>query len=287
MNTSDLIGSAALAGMLFAGGGCIGSPAAVAEPSSSGGGEAVADSNRSPAENATYEIEGRTITLVDGEAVEAPGSDLGGQGTYRYLGDEAIGDLNGDGRDDRAVILAFDPSGTGVFYYAAAVIAAPDGYGHAGTNGMLLGDRVAPQSLAIDDGVVTVGYADRLPGEPMTAAPTAGKSLRLRLADGRLVEIAGEGPGSGVVPGGPAIDGSQDQATVSGALSEAEAQAIAEAACIKGGEALAGGFYNAATGTWWFDANLNATKPGCRPACVVSEATGTAEVNWRCTGLLP
>jgi hypothetical protein len=70
------------------------------------------------------------------------------------------------------------------------------------------------------------------------------------------------------------------------ALLESEARAIAEKSCIKGGEALAGGVYNEITKTWWFDANLNATREGCNPACVVSEATKTAEINWRCTGLI-
>jgi hypothetical protein len=74
---------------------------------------------------------------------------------------------------------------------------------------------------------------------------------------------------------------------INSVLSEAEARLIAEKDCIKGGEALAVGVYNAGTKTWWFDANLNATKEGCNPACVVSEETNTAEINWRCTGALP
>jgi len=69
-------------------------------------------------------------------------------------------------------------------------------------------------------------------------------------------------------------------------FSEAEARVIAEATCIKGGESLTPGYYNEGTKTWWFDANLNATQPGCNPACVVSEETKTAEINWRCTGLI-
>jgi hypothetical protein len=72
-----------------------------------------------------------------------------------------------------------------------------------------------------------------------------------------------------------------------GTLTEQEARAIAEATCIKGGESLEPGYYNENSKTWWFDANLNATQEGCNPACVVSEETGTAEINWRCTGLLP
>lgn len=68
-------------------------------------------------------------------------------------------------------------------------------------------------------------------------------------------------------------------------LAEPAAKEIAEKSCIKGGEALSTGTYNPNTKTWWFDANLNATREGCHPACVVSQETKTAEINWRCTGL--
>jgi hypothetical protein len=70
-------------------------------------------------------------------------------------------------------------------------------------------------------------------------------------------------------------------------MTEAEARVIAEKSCIKGAEALGAGTYNSNSQTWWYDANLNATRPGCNPACVVSEQTKTAEINWRCTGLIP
>lgn len=41
--------------------------------------------------------------------------------------------------------------------------------------------------------------------------------------------------------------------------------------------------YNSNTYTWWIDLSLE--KEGCAPACVVSEDK-TAEINWRCTGLI-
>jgi len=70
-------------------------------------------------------------------------------------------------------------------------------------------------------------------------------------------------------------------------LTEAQAKSIAEQTCVKGGEALTSdGMYNENSKTWWFDANFNSTQPGCNPACVVSEETKTAEINWRCTGLI-
>jgi|GEM_PF-928413 len=71
-----------------------------------------------------------------------------------------------------------------------------------------------------------------------------------------------------------------------GNISETEAQDIAQKTCIKGGETLASGYYNENSKTWWFDANLNSTQKGCSPACVVNEETKTAEINWRCTGLI-
>lgn len=69
-------------------------------------------------------------------------------------------------------------------------------------------------------------------------------------------------------------------------MTEAEARAIAgQSACAEIGALKETAFFNANTGAWWID--LAADKPGCAPACVVDAAAGTAEVNWRCTGLLP
>ena len=42
---------------------------------------------------------------------------------------------------------------------------------------------------------------------------------------------------------------------------------------------------NSFTGTWWLDMDLD--RPGCNPACVLNIETGEAEINWRCTGVIP
>lgn len=55
--------------------------------------------------------------------------------------------------------------------------------------------------------------------------------------------------------------------------------------CLQEGSLKGEYFYNKNTKTWWFDLNID--KPGCNPACVVSEETQSAEINWRCTGLIP
>ncbi|MCP3682587.1 MAG: hypothetical protein GY861_07855, partial [bacterium] len=42
---------------------------------------------------------------------------------------------------------------------------------------------------------------------------------------------------------------------------------------------------NPDTGTWWIDLDID--KEGCNPACVVYIDDKTAEINWRCTGVIP
>ncbi|MBL8094677.1 MAG: hypothetical protein JNL73_10935, partial [Anaerolineales bacterium] len=51
----------------------------------------------------------------------------------------ALGDLNGDGADDAAVILTVDPDGTGVFYHLFVVLS--DGGAPAQAAEAFLGDR--------------------------------------------------------------------------------------------------------------------------------------------------
>lgn len=65
-----------------------------------------------------------------------------------------------------------------------------------------------------------------------------------------------------------------------------QAVAIAEeSACIIEGKLTETIYYNDYTRTWWID--MSADAPGCAPACVISEKTGAAQINWRCTGVIP
>lgn len=68
-------------------------------------------------------------------------------------------------------------------------------------------------------------------------------------------------------------------------LTLAEARKIADSSdCVANAELEDTYFYNPSTETWWIDLDLE--KEGCNPACVVDEETKTAEINWRCTGLI-
>lgn len=67
-------------------------------------------------------------------------------------------------------------------------------------------------------------------------------------------------------------------------FSEAEAIALGSK-CAEEGSLKEESFCNQDTGTWWLD--LEVEKEGCNPACVVNVVTKEAEINWRCTGLIP
>jgi len=76
-----------------------------------------------------------------------------------------------------------------------------------------------------------------------------------------------------------------EEPCVEGSITLDEARAIAEAsACMDEGNLSGAQMYNENTRTWWFDMDI--VKAGCAPACVVDEAAKSAEINWRCTGLI-
>lgn len=69
-----------------------------------------------------------------------------------------------------------------------------------------------------------------------------------------------------------------------------EALEIAKSSeCAEKGDLTDNYMYNENTKTWWIDLDMKEEfkKEICNPACVVSEDTKTAEINWRCTGVLP
>lgn len=141
--------------------------------------------------NAAYLIENQNVVLVNGvsEIQAVPGS--ASKITTRIFGNEARGDLNGDGAEDVAFILTQDSGGSGTFYYAVVALKTADGY--KGTNGVLLGDRIAPQTTEMRNGEVIVNYAERKPGEPMTAQPSVGISKYLKVQGTELAEVPGKG----------------------------------------------------------------------------------------------
>ena len=139
--------------------------------------------------NATYIINGQPVTLSNGlsEVEATPGSAT--KIITRYFGNEVKHDLNGDGREDVIFLLTQETGGSGIFYYVVAALNTPKGF--IGSQAYFLGDRIAPQTTEMDEGVTAMGtkrqnvivvnYAVRLPGEPFTTQPSLGKSTWLKL----------------------------------------------------------------------------------------------------------
>lgn len=134
--------------------------------------------------NTSYKIDGKVVKLTDGynESEVAPGSAT--KIITRYFGNELIADLDGDGDNDVAFVITQETGGSGTFYYAVA--AQNTGNGYIGSDGYLLGDRIAPQTTNMSTNsrhknVVVFNYADRAPGEPMSANPSYGVSVYLKI----------------------------------------------------------------------------------------------------------
>jgi len=151
----------------------------VLNSSPSGSGEKNADvSLVADYKNGWYTVAGTSVHLVNGvsKIPAAPGSTS--MITTQYFGNEVVADIDKDGDDDVAFIMTQDGGGSGIFFYLVGAIKEENGY--RGTQAVLIGDRIAPQTTEFRDGLVIVNYADRAPGEAMAALPSIGKSLYLK-----------------------------------------------------------------------------------------------------------
>ncbi len=77
--------------------------------------------------------------------------------------------------------------------------------------------------------------------------------------------------------------GSSSSQQICGTMWYNEALEIAKSSCTAEWNLASTYMCNDNSNTWWFDMDIS--KDGCAPACVVDTKTGTAEINWRCTGL--
>lgn len=136
-----------------------------------------------------YTIEGKRVQLTDGYAETEISSGSASKTITRYFGNEVAHDLNEDGREDIAFLLTQEKGGSGIFFYLVAALNMPNGY--IGSEAFFLGDRIAPQTTRLDEGdavegrkrknVIVVNYAEHAAGEPVTARPSVGKSIWLKL----------------------------------------------------------------------------------------------------------
>ncbi len=134
--------------------------------------------------NGSYTIDGTRVELKNGVSIveAAPGSAT--KIETRYFGNDLVTDLNNDGREDVVFWVTQNTGGSGTFFYVVAALNTEDGY--VGSDGYLTGDRIAPQTINLSTNprhknVIVANFAERAPGEPMTARPSVGKSVYLKI----------------------------------------------------------------------------------------------------------
>jgi hypothetical protein len=90
----------------------------------------------------------------------------------------AIGDLNGDGMDDAAVVIGINTGGTGVFEYVVGVLSQDGQPVQAGY--AYIDDRAVINNLNIADGEIILDTLKHAPNDPM-CCPTQPVTETLRL----------------------------------------------------------------------------------------------------------
>ncbi|MFH1054997.1 MAG: Kazal-type serine protease inhibitor family protein [Candidatus Altiarchaeota archaeon] len=140
-----------------------------------------------------------------------------------------------------------------------------------GSDGVTYGNGCGACSARVDSW--TQGECQTRCGEcPQLSPPSPTFCEDGTIVEGRTDECGCRGPPQCRRGGGLAFD---------------EVLMIAEGSeCAQEGALTDRVTYNGYTRTWWIDLEPIGPNPQCNPACVVSEDTRTAEINWRCTGLI-
>lgn len=121
--------------------------------------------------NTSYIVDGQTIQFIDGKSLSE--NNIDGFSAVIF-GQVAYGDLNNDAVDDAAVLIQVGGGGSGTFYYIAAAI--NNNSQAQGSKAILLGDRIAPQNILIQEQYIVANYAIRKPGDSMAVSASLGVS---------------------------------------------------------------------------------------------------------------
>ncbi|MEX2010394.1 MAG: hypothetical protein WD874_01155 [Parcubacteria group bacterium] len=139
--------------------------------------------------NGTYTFEGGEesyeITFNDGYAKRTGSGPLQTSFETEITIYKDFGDLNNDSKEDAAIIIGESSGLSAIPLYVAAYVSGPIRYN--GSNAIFLGDRILPESIDINNGVITVTYLDRAEDEPLAAEPTVRVTKQFIYQNGLLV----------------------------------------------------------------------------------------------------
>jgi len=136
--------------------------------------------------NATFMFDEGAITLSQGKFSRLFTSNSAIREETTLTSIRGYGDINNDTKNDTLAILVQSGGASGVFIYLAGYVSGPVTY--KGTNAVFLGDRITPQSISINKGLVTIKYLDRKEGEPFAAEPTIPIQKTFEYKSGVLTE---------------------------------------------------------------------------------------------------
>ena len=133
-------------------------------------------------QNGTYfaPFYSRMVKLVNGAYTEGSGADLY---SVQMLDTVATGDLNGDGVNDAAILLAESGGGSGDFESVAAILDVAGVPSQAGQ--VQLGDRVRINSMAINSDTIRLDALVQGPNDPM-CCPSQPETQSFRLVGNTL-----------------------------------------------------------------------------------------------------
>lgn len=123
----------------------------------------------------TILLDGEEFKMDNGLATKSLAPESSFLVTLRVFGEPVYADLDKDGDEDAALWLEYAPGGSGTFYYG--VLAIKEGDEYKVTDTLFLGDRIAPQSLNVEDGRAVYNFAERRADEPFSTPPSIGRSV--------------------------------------------------------------------------------------------------------------
>ncbi len=128
----------------------------------------------------SYIVDHAEFQLVTGRAENEIMPGAATKNVVTVFGQPVYGDLDKDGDADAALLLINEPGGSGSFFFATLAINQGNGV-YKSTNTLILGDRIAPQTIEIHDGRAVFNYATRRADENFATRPSMGKSLWIHL----------------------------------------------------------------------------------------------------------
>lgn len=143
------------------------------------------------AEYKTTFLPSGTVKLQDGTYREKTVAGAASETVIRLSDFKALGDLDGDGVEDAAVVLVSSGGGSGTFFTLEAVLNQQGTPKHAASQ--LLGDRVKLNSLSIASGEVMVKMVVHGPNDPL-CCPTQEVAQRYKLQGDKLTKLEAPAP---------------------------------------------------------------------------------------------